>query len=180
MLDYWLSCWKMFLGFCSLLSTAFARIEIKIVLSNKAMFARGQYTGRFPASIDLFMFKLPKAGNLPACWLCVWTWIKRIQYLWFHISNKHRGKFLLVAVYISVCSCYSPNGRPAVLRQVLLVLRMKGSQQFGRHLAQLVVVDTEMIHAPVSQLICIVELEQVTEKLLTTFSKMTSKGSRYI
>lgn len=88
--------------------------------------------------------------------------------------------------YCTFASIISPNRRPAVLSQVLLVLGMQTTQQLGRHLAQLVVVDTQMVHAPVGQLISVMQLQQQQQQLtagpsdqafLITFQTRGSSGN---
>lgn len=51
-----------------------------------------------------------------------------------------------------------------MLVQILLVLWMKQSHAARRHFAQLIIVNAEMIHAPVGQLIGIMQLKIVTER----------------
>lgn len=63
-----------------------------------------------------------------------------------------------------VFATYVPDRRPAVLVQILLILRMKQPHAARRHFAQLVIVNAEMIHAPVGQLIGIVQLQVVTKR----------------
>lgn len=57
-----------------------------------------------------------------------------------------------------------PDRRPSVLVQILLVLRMKQPHATRRHFAQLIIVNAKMIHAPVGQLIGIMQLEIVIER----------------
>lgn len=63
-------------------------------------------------------------------------------------------------IELKIRNTCSPNRRPAVLSQVLLVLRVETTQQLRRHLTQLVVVDAEVVHAPVRQLVSVVQLEK--------------------
>lgn len=64
-----------------------------------------------------------------------------------------RQAFLVVVVVLQV-----PDGRPPVLHQVVLVLGVQDAQAARGHAAQLVVVDAEVVHAPVGQLVSVVQL----------------------
>lgn len=65
---------------------------------------------------------------------------------------------LVVVVVLEV-----PHRRPPVLDEVGLVVRMEQAQAARRHPAQLVVVDAEVIHAEVSELVRVVQLDRLQQ-----------------
>lgn len=51
-----------------------------------------------------------------------------------------------------------PNRRPAVFTEILLIFRMQKSQATRRHFAEFVIIDAQVVHAPVGKLVCVVQL----------------------
>lgn len=74
----------------------------------------------------------------------------------FQLLVTLRKTFLVVVIVLEV-----PHRRPPVLHQVRLVIRMEQPEVPRRHATQLVVVDAQVIHTPVRQLMTIVQLEEI-------------------
>lgn len=74
--------------------------------------------------------------------------------------------FLIVIVVFQI-----PDRGPPVFHQVSLVVRMQETETAGRHPAQFVVINAEVIHAPVGELVTVVQLvanKKKTSKTLTS------------
>lgn len=70
-------------------------------------------------------------------------------------------------LFVIVALLQVPDGRPAVVRQVRLILRVQVLEHFGRLPAQRVVVGRQVGEAPVGQLVRIVNLSIETTRTLS-------------
>lgn len=86
---------------------------------------------------------------------------------------------LVHAALVVVVVLKIPDRRPAVLSQVVLIIRMEALQAPRRQLADAVVVDAQVGHAPLGQLVRVVELEEVILLETKFYKNYTRKSSTF-
>lgn len=74
---------------------------------------------------------------------------------------------LVHAALVVVEVFQEPNRRPPVLLEIVLIIRVQRLQRLQRHFADDVVVDAEVRHAPVRQLVGVVQLQSAERELLS-------------